>query len=69
MDARARKALGCFVLLAYLALYAAAAATLGGMLTPILPGWTLLAFYAVAGVAWVLPLKPLFVWMNQSDRQ
>lgn len=69
MDARARKALGCFMLLAYLAIYAAAAATLGGVLTSILPSWALLAFYAVAGVAWVLPLKPLFVWMNQSDRQ
>ncbi len=69
MDASARKALGCFVLLAYLAIYAAGAATLGGVLTPILPSWALLAFYAVTGVAWVLPLKPLFVWMNQSDRQ
>lgn len=65
MHIRARKALGCFVLLAYLALYAAAAATLGAYLLPILPGWAELAFFAVAGVAWVFPLKPLFAWMNR----
>lgn len=65
MDARARKALGCFVLLAYLALYAGAAATLGALLQPILPFWAELLFYVVAGVAWVIPLKPLFAWMNR----
>jgi hypothetical protein len=65
MDARARKALGCFVLLAYLALYAGAAATLGALLQPIWPFWAELLFYVVAGVAWVIPMKPLFAWMNR----
>lgn len=66
MKARTRKAVGCFVLLAYLALYAAGAATLGGMLAPLLPNWGELIFYVVAGVAWVAPLKPLFTWMNRG---
>jgi hypothetical protein len=24
----------------------------------------LVLYYAVAGIAWVAPLKPLFAWMN-----
>jgi hypothetical protein len=64
MNARTRKALGCFVLLAYLALYAALAATLGGYVLACTPNWAALLYYVVAGVIWVLPLKPLFAWMN-----
>ncbi len=66
MNMRARKAVGCFALLAYLALYAAAAATLGAMLLPVLPAWGELIYYAVAGVIWIFPLKPLFAWMNRA---
>jgi predicted membrane channel-forming protein YqfA (hemolysin III family) len=67
MDMRARKALGCFALLAYLAVYAAIAATLGSFLLPVLPAWAELIFYAVAGIIWILPLKPLFSWMNRPQ--
>ncbi len=61
---RTRKGIGCFVLLAYLGVYAILAAGLGAMLIPILPWWAELIYYAVAGIVWVLPLKPLFGWMN-----
>jgi hypothetical protein len=67
MNQQTRKALGCGGLLLYIALYAAAAATLGGLLTTTWPAWGQLAFYAIAGVIWVLPLKPLFGWMNRRD--
>jgi hypothetical protein len=66
MNARTRKALGCFVLLAYLALYAAAAATLGTYLLARAPNWIALIYFVGAGIVWVLPLKPLFAWMNRS---
>jgi len=66
MDARARKAMGCFVLLAYLALYAGAAATIGAQLLPHLSGWAELIYFVVAGVIWVFPLRPLFAWMNRG---
>ena len=64
MDARTRKAAGCLVLLAYLALYAAAAATLGAVLFARAPRWAALLYYALAGILWVAPLKPMFAWMN-----
>lgn len=69
MDIRARKAIGCAVLLAYLALYTIAAATLGGMLGAHAPQLVLVFYYAVAGIAWVAPLKPLFTWMNGSTQR
>jgi hypothetical protein len=64
MEPRARKALGCSVLLAYLGLYAAAAGILGALLAPQLPAWGQVVYFAVAGIVWVFPLKPLFAWMN-----
>ena len=66
MDTRSRKALGCAVLLIYLSAYAAAAATLGAALLPMLPAWGEFAYYAVAGLIWIVPLKPLFAWLNRS---
>jgi hypothetical protein len=66
MNMRARKAFGCFTLLAYLALYAALAATLGAYLLPLLPGWAELIYFVIAGIVWVVPLKQLFAWMNRG---
>ncbi|HET9231315.1 MAG TPA: DUF2842 domain-containing protein [Vitreimonas sp.] len=66
MDTRARKAIGCFALLAYLTLYALLAASLGVWLAPSTPTWAELIYYAIAGVVWVFPLRPLFRWMNRA---
>jgi hypothetical protein len=67
MEMRTRKALGCFVLLAYIAVYAVLAASLGVALAPALPDWAQIIFYAIAGVVWIFPLKPLFTWMNRGS--
>jgi hypothetical protein len=66
MEMRTRKALGCFVLLTYIAIYAMLAASLGVALAPLIPTWAQLIFYAVAGIVWIFPLKPLFAWMNRG---
>jgi hypothetical protein len=66
MDTRTRKAIGCFGLLAYLAVYALVAASIGVALAPALPIWAELVYYAVAGILWIFPLRPLFRWMNRS---
>jgi membrane protein implicated in regulation of membrane protease activity len=67
MNQQARKAIGCGGLLLYIGLYAVGAATLGALLAPALPAWAELIYYAVAGVIWIFPLKPLFGWMNRRD--
>lgn len=66
MNLRTRKALGCFVLLAYLALYSLLAASLGVALLSLIPTWAQLIFYAAAGIIWIFPLKPLFAWINRG---
>ena len=66
MEMRTRKAIGCFVLLTYIAVYAVLAASLGVALAPLIPTWAQLIYYAVAGVIWIFPLKPLFGWMNRG---
>jgi hypothetical protein len=64
MSARVRKAIGGVGILAFLGVYIWLAATLGGMVPDL---WFVrLAFYAVAGVAWGVPLIPLIIWMNRG---
>ena len=58
-----RKIVTGLVLLAFLALWIVIAATIGSKLTGA-PQWAQLVFYVVAGIAWVLPLRPLMRWMN-----
>ena len=67
MNVRTRKAVGCFAFLAYLTIYALLAASLGVALFPILPAWAQLIYYAIAGIVWIFPLKPLFGWMNKAQ--
>lgn len=66
MNTRTRKVIGCFALLVYMTAYAILAAGVGVALAPLLPTWAELVYYAFAGVVWVLPLKPLFAWMNRG---
>lgn len=63
MKPATRRAIGALALLVYLPAYVALAATLGGRLANE-PPWALALFYLGAGVIWVFPLYPLFVWMR-----
>ena len=66
MSGGARRGIGALVILVFLVAYLALAATLGGHLAHG-PWWAQLAFYAIAGIAWALPLRPLFVWMGRGQ--
>ena len=58
-----RKPAGIFAILALIAVWAAAIASLAGTVGK----WPILVqalFYLVAGIAWVFPLKPLLRWME-----
>ncbi|MBL8557610.1 MAG: DUF2842 domain-containing protein [Hyphomonadaceae bacterium] len=59
----ARKALGSLAILTWLTVYIVVAVMIGERLHG-LPDILPLLYYAVAGVAWVLPLRGLFRWMN-----
>lgn len=62
MPASARRALGAFVIVGWLIFWIALAALVADRIAAA-PWYAHLVFYAVAGVAWVIPLKPLFAWM------
>ncbi|MDX2233875.1 MAG: DUF2842 domain-containing protein [Hyphomonadaceae bacterium] len=63
MSPGARRAIGAFTIVAWLVAWVAAAAYVGDSIADAHP-LVHLAFYAVAGVAWVIPLKPVFTWMK-----
>lgn len=58
-----RKPAGIFAILALIALWAGLVASLSHLVGR----WPVLLqaiFYLVAGIAWILPLKPLLRWME-----
>jgi len=58
-----RKPAGIFLLLLLILVWAVAVASVAEALPPL--SWPLEAlFFVVAGIAWILPLKPLLRWME-----
>ena len=58
-----RKPAGIFAILALITVWAVLVASLSALVG----GWPVLIqtiFYLVAGIAWILPLKPLLRWME-----
>ena len=62
---RTRKAIAVIVMLALMAIYAVAVTSMSGLVNS-WTRWAQLAFYVLAGVAWVFPLKPVIDWMNRG---
>lgn len=61
-----RKPAGIFAILALIAIWAMVVVSLSGMVSQ----WPILVqaiFYLVAGIAWILPLKPLLRWMETGQ--
>lgn len=58
-----RKPAGALAIMALIAVWAVLVTSLSGWIGTL--HWTLQAvFYLVAGVVWILPLKPLLLWME-----
>ena len=66
MSMSQRKLIGVLALGVYLIAYVTVASWLGARMA-LANDWLQLVFYVVAGIIWVLPLKPLFGWMNRPD--
>jgi uncharacterized membrane protein YuzA (DUF378 family) len=63
MEPSWRKPAGIFAILALITIWAGLVASLAGEVGT----WPILVqaiFYLVAGIAWVIPLKPLLRWME-----
>ena len=64
MPGRLRKLIGLFAVLGFLAAYIGVAVAIADRLPE---HWLVkLVYFAVVGVAWGVPLIPLFRWMNRG---
>lgn len=61
------KFIAMLIIIAFLAAYIGVAATVGSMLVDA-PRWVQLIYFAVAGIAWAFPLKPLFDWLGKKEK-
>ena len=61
-----RKIIGSLVLLIYIAAWIGIAGTIGSQ-TGNWPFWAQMAFFIIAGLGWIFPLKPLFGWINRGS--
>ncbi len=58
-----RKPAGMFLILALIAIWCAAIVSLSGIVG-LWPWWLQTPFYLVAGIVWIMPLRPLLLWME-----
>ena len=61
-----RKLFGSIILIAWLIAYVAVAAVIGDRIASEHWFWKVL-YFPIAGLAWVVPLKPLLRWMHAKD--
>jgi hypothetical protein len=65
MSLRSRKLIGTVVLLVFVGLYALAVASIGAGRITTAPPLVQLAFFFIAGLAWVVPAGLLIRWMQR----
>jgi len=65
MTRGARTLIGLFAIIALIGVWALLIAAFANFIAP-WPIWAQTLFYLVAGLAWLLPLRPLLVWMNKE---
>lgn len=58
-----RKPAGIFMMIGLITLVAVVIASLSTRIA-LLPGWAQGAIYMTAGLIWILPLRPLLMWME-----
>jgi peptidoglycan/LPS O-acetylase OafA/YrhL len=67
MRQRLRKLVGSIALIVFVCVYALTAMTVAATKLPGTSGWTQLAYFAFAGLAWVIPAGALVYWMQRPD--
>ena len=66
MNVRAKKLIGTVITVVFLILYCLLAMALAVRILPGTNGFVQLAYYAIAGLVWVLPVGALIAWMQRS---
>lgn len=61
-----RKLVGSFLMLAWLIAYIAVATVIGDRVAS--GHWAFkLLYFPIVGICWILPIKPLILWMHAKD--
>lgn len=68
MSMRWKKLIGAFLLILIIAIYALLVMRIAIAVLPIENGILKFVFYMVAGMAWVIPVRYLIVWMNTPGK-
>jgi len=68
MSMRMKKFIGVFLLFGIIAVYALLVMKTAVAILPEAGGIATFLFYAVAGLAWVVPVRYLILWMNTPGR-
>lgn len=68
MGMRWKKLIGAFLLILIIAIYALLVMRVAVAVLPAASGILEFVFYAVAGMAWVIPVRYLIVWMNTPGK-
>ena len=68
MSMRWKKLLGVFLLIGLIAIYALLVMRVAVAVLPEAGPILEFVFYAVAGLAWVIPVRYLIVWMNTPGK-
>lgn len=69
MKMRWKKFLGVFLMIGIVIIYSLLVMRLAVAVLPTAGGIVQFVFYAVTGMAWVVPVRYLIVWMNTPGRK
>lgn len=65
MNPRIKKLVGTGLMVVFVAFYAMVIVAIAPRILTGASKWAEVAFYALAGIAWVMPLLPLIRWMEK----
>lgn len=68
MSPRVKKLIGTIVTLIWLPIYALAAMGIGVHVLPHAPWYGSLAYYALAGTLWIVPIGLMLPWMYRQPK-
>lgn len=69
LSVRVKKLIGAVVTLVWLPVYALLAMAFGVRVLPHAGGLVQFLYYAVAGMAWIIPIGLMFPWMSREPQK
>ena len=66
MNPRIKKLIGAITILVWLPIYALVAMAVGIRVIPHASGIVQFTYYAIAGIAWIVPIGLMLPWMNRE---